>query len=397
MRNRPIAVTAVAVTAALLPALMPALPAAARLGSTWVVGPDFVRPLGATGAEWRDVSATGPADVWAVGAVRDPADNPLTAHWDGRSWTAVSLPKSPTVLRYDLTAVDAVAPGDVWAVGSESTTRTMLVMHYDGAWTTTAMPEQPAGQTSELADIDVSATDGWAVGHTAAVGKPTRALIERRYGAGWIQVAAPATDATETELSAVSARTADDVWAVGSQVRVDGRRTGLILHWDGGSWREWAVPQVGDPDEAAFLVSVSASTAGDAWAAGRLCRTGNGFPTCRALALHRSGGAWTPSPTAGGETELTEVLALSPVDVWVVGYAGNTPTLETDYAEHWDGKVFTPDATIPSTPDGGATNGELASALSAATAIPGTGGIWAVGWTGDPVSGGTHVVHRDRG
>jgi hypothetical protein len=88
-------------------------------------------------------------------------------------------------------------------------------------------------------------------------------------------------------------------------------------------------------------------------------------------------------------------LAVSPDDVWVVGYAGNDPGFENDYAEHWDGQTFVPDDPHSSPPGGPVTQGELASALSAATTIPGTSGIWAVGWARDPVIGGTHVVHRD--
>jgi hypothetical protein len=385
---------AVAAAAALLPALMPALPAEARLGSKWNAGPDLSPPLGTTGAEWRDVSATGAADVWAVGVLRTPADNPLTAHWDGRAWTAVPTAKPPTGVRYDLAAVDAVAPGDVWAVGSTvSTTRTAAVLHYTGVWTAAETSAPVVSEVSQLTDVDASATDGWAVGSTTTGLRPTQALIERRQATGWFPVAAPVSDAAATELSAVSARTPDDVWAVGSQI-VDGRRAGLILHWDGGNWREWPAPEVG-ADESAYLESVAATTADEAWAAGRICRTVNGLDSCRPLALRLSGGAWTVVPTSGGGTELTEVVALSPVDVWVIGYEGSTPSLESDHAEHWDGHAFTPDSIFPTAPGGAVANGELASALSAATAIPGTSSIWAVGWTRDPIRGGTHVVRRD--
>jgi len=390
MRNRLIALTALAVTAALLPAP----PAAARLGPTWIVGPDFSSPPGTTGAEWRDVTATGPADVWALGVLRNPTDNPLTAHWDGKSWTAVPISNPSTTLRYDLTAVDAVASGEAWVVGSAvSATRTALMLHYNGAWTAVPLPQQPKGQESVLADIDMSATGGWAVGYTSSADKPSRALIERRLGADWVEVAVPGTDATATELSAVYAHAADDAWAVGSQVRIDGRRTALILHWDGGSWREQVPTEIEGLGEEVFLTSVSASTADDVWAVGRIC-SGDGVESCRPLVLHPSGGAWKPVPLAGNETELTEVLAFSPTDVWVVGYAGDWLTLETDSAEHWDGHRFTPDADVLSTPGDGVLDGEPGSALSAATKIPGTGAIWAVGWTRDPVRGATHVVRR---
>ncbi|MEU4221107.1 hypothetical protein AB0F10_37900, partial [Actinoplanes sp. NPDC026623] len=300
--------------------------------------------------------------------------------------------------RYDLTAVDAVAPGDVWAVGSAagSTTRSAAALHYDGAWTAAALPSPPLGASSELSDVDMSAGGGWAVGHTSAGTKPPRALILRDGAAGWAQVPAPDGDATSTELSAVFARAAGDAWAVGSQVRLDGRRTGLILHWDGAGWQEQAPPVTGDPaTEGTFLAGVSATGPDDVWAVGRTCLDAILLESCRPLALHRTGGAWAAVPTNGEESELTEVIALSPDDAWAIGYTGDTTLNETDYAEHWNGKVFTPDATGPSNPGGTTNNGEPSSALAAATAIPGTGAIWAVGWTRDPLRGGAHVVHRD--
>src|SRR5215470_3676132 len=49
-------------------------------------------------AELTDVSATGPADAWAVGAEAEtaqpdgsPAGMPLILHWNGRAWAKVAL------------------------------------------------------------------------------------------------------------------------------------------------------------------------------------------------------------------------------------------------------------------------------------------------------------------
>lgn len=395
VHHRSIAALAVAVPATLLAAMLATAPAAAQMGPSWADGPDYAPPAGTTGTRWRDVSAAGPADVWAVGVLRNPADNPLAARWDGKAWTAAPVPAAPAGQRYNLTAVDAVAAGDVWAVGSaaSSTTRTAAALHYDGAWRAAALPAPPAGASSELSDVDMSAGGGWAVGWTAAGTKPPRALIMRDRGAGWVQVPAPDGDATSTELSAVFARAADDAWAAGSQVRPDGRRTGLLLHWDGAGWQEQSLPATADP--VTFLASVSASGPDDVWAVGRGCLDATLLESCHPLALHLTGGAWAVVPADGEESELTEVIVFSPSDTWVIGYTGDSSLNETDYAEHWNGKVFTPDATGPSNPGGTTNNGEPASALAAATAIPGTGGIWAVGWTRDPLRGGAHVVHRD--
>ena len=395
MRTRSLAVL---IPAALAVALLPALPAAARLGPSWVPGPDLL-PRNSTGAEFKGVSASSATDIWAVGVVRTTTDNPLAANYNGKGWTVTPTPAAPGGNRYNLLAVDAVQRADAWAVGSYAASptaafRTAAVLHYDGAWTADPLPIQPIGVGSELTDVDMSATGGWAVGWLKS-GAKVRALVLRRTGGIWSPVGIPDADASNTELSAVFARNDNDVWVAGSQVRLDGRRIAMTMHWDGTGWLEHRVPVVSEADEETFLAGISSSEPGDVWAAGRMCREIHQLETCRPLAVRFTGSEWTVVPTNGEETELTEIIAFSPSDVWAIGYTGDTPLLETDYAEHWDGTVFTPDASGPPDPDGPIANGEPASALSSATAIPGTGGIWAVGWARDPIRGAAHVVHRD--
>ncbi|MEU4222608.1 hypothetical protein, partial [Actinoplanes sp. NPDC026623] len=115
--RRSVAALAAAVPATLLAALLPALPAAARMGPSWVTGPYYTPPAGTTGTQWRDVSAAGPADVWAVGVLRNPADNPLAARWDGKAWTAAPTPAAGGGRRDGRTPGDGVAPAAGWGGG----------------------------------------------------------------------------------------------------------------------------------------------------------------------------------------------------------------------------------------------------------------------------------------
>jgi hypothetical protein len=88
------------------------------------------------------------------------------------------------------------------------------------------------------------------------------------------------------------------------------------------------------------------------------------------------------------------VLPFAADDVWIIGYGGDGAG-ETDHAEHWDGHVFATDGPPPANPGGPVVaDAEPASALEAATAVPGTGAVWAVGWSRDPAAGTSHVVHR---
>ncbi|PRY18931.1 hypothetical protein [Pseudosporangium ferrugineum] len=385
MRTRIVSVLAATTVAALLPAL----PANAALGPKWSPGPDMPPLNGAAGSEWRDVTATSPTDVWAVGVWRNAGANALTAHFDGENWKPVATPVPPASRRYELTGVDAVSPTDVWAVGtSAGSTQSALLMRFTGVWGAPAVVQGlPAGE-SALTDVDMlSSAQGWAVGRTVASGGTAKALIVRWNAGQWSAAALPQDDSTSTELNAVYTRSTTDAWAVGTRTGADGAQDSLVLHWDGTSWRRVTVPDTGGPGESQNLQAVAALTAGDVWAVGETCVEED----CRPLALHLTGQEWTAVPTAGGGSELTAVLPLAADDVWIVGYGGDHPSIEFDYAEHWDGRKFTTDV-IEEPPAG--IVGEPASALEGATIVPGTGTIWAVGWAEDPIEGVTHAIHR---
>jgi hypothetical protein len=377
-------------------ALLPTTPAAAVLRTKWAAVPPVPRPAGSTGSWLQDVAARSVTDVWAVGGWSDGAKHPLAAHWDGTGWSVAALPDgSTTVGQSSLAAVDSTAVNDVWAVGSGQTTgpqpvTTPLVLHYDGAaWAVVPVPSTGLGtMDSALNDVDMlSAVDGWAVGYAATSSSPAQPLILRWQGGRWTPVAVSSPpNAPSATLTAVSARSTSDVWAVGSQARSDGTRTSLVLHWDGTTWQAVTVP-VAAAGASEQLSGVAAMPSGEVWAVGRSCATLKIFPVCRPLIMRLAGGVWGTVPGAAGGTELTAVLALSSTDVWAIGYTSPAPGAETDYAEHWDGQRFTADTA----PDG---NSEPASALIGAAATPDGGQLWAVGWLNDPKRGETHATNH---
>jgi hypothetical protein len=391
------------VAVAVVAALVPAARAAASLDTKWAAVPELPKPVGANGVQVRDIAAISSADVWAVGTWSNTSTHPLAAHWDGTIWKVVQTPDAGNGLdRYELTAADGTASGDVWAVGdaqlvsagSKDVTITNLVMHYDGrAWAVVPSPSrQSTGATNVLTDIDMlSAGNGWAVGRAVVSPGPARATIMHWSSGQWVDSAVPPIDASSTELTSVRAVSTNDVWAVGSQLRNDGKRASLVLHWDGAGWQQVTVPDAGAAAENETLASVAARTSTDVWAVGSTCKPVSQPGACRPLVLRLFGGGWRVVPTAGDGTELKAVIPLSTADVWVVGYAIGVET-ETDHAEHWDGQHFTTDTAVPvTTPEG---NGEAASALVTATLAPDTGAIWAAGWARDPTSGLAHVIRR---
>src|SRR5579862_7982306 len=135
----------------------------------------------------------------------------------------------------------------------------------------------------------------------------------------WRVVPSPSRGVSAS-LSAVSATSARDAWAVGSYDTGSGFRT-LIEHWNGSTWR--VVPSV-DPavgrHETSTLGGVVAISASNAWAVGFYEKSTTSF---RTLIEHWNGSKWSvvPSPNADpGENVLAAVAAVSSTDIWAVGY-----------------------------------------------------------------------------
>jgi hypothetical protein len=181
---------------------------------------------------------------------------------------------------------------------------------------------------------------------------------------GWSVVTVPQTG-NNTILTGASARTSTDAWAVGEQFGAAGQAPPppVSYHWNGTAWSLVATPTLG---VSSSLLSVSASTATDAWAVGMsvLGRHDDGT-----LMEHWNGTAWSVNSSlvvTGYTAELTGVVDLSPTNAWAVGEANGS------LLEHWNGSTWS-EVTIPD-PDFTPGTDDSISASSA-------GDIWVVGST----------------
>ena len=253
-------------------------------GSRWARIPS---PNGSgiyTDDELAAVSGTGPDDVWAVGFYYSPGtDVALTEHWDGTSWSIVETPPvGDNEAR--LTGVTALAPDDVWAVGTaypDGGGAETLTEHWNGKdWTIVASPNYRALPTLLTAVDSVSPSDVWAVGFYEIDGtRPMLPVTAHWDGQTWRLVAAPKPPPGQQDrsLTAVSAVSRDDVWAVGNPATTE--------HWDG---RHWTLVTV--PTEVRGLSGVAAVTSSDVWAVGQLYPDAGVFRPAR---LHWDGTSWT--------------------------------------------------------------------------------------------------------
>jgi hypothetical protein len=266
----------------------------------------------------------------------------------------------------------ASSPSDIWAVGDTT-------IHFDGtSWTAFVAPQFDGGGTSWMTGVaDLSPTDAWAVGlvgvDTGTVGQ----AIEHWDGTRWSVYSGltfPTGD--EPEPCAMTAISANDIWAVGSMLTSNQLLEALYEHWDGTAWTAFTGPLYG------FPTAVSADAANDLWVVGY---SENGAFTFQTFAEHFDGTNWsrTPTPDVGnGSNMLSGVLALAPDNVWAVGYS--TPALKPPpgkydvptltLIEHYDGTSW---SVVPS-PNMGPDSQYESNRLLGLTAVS-ANDIWAFG------------------
>lgn len=178
-------------------------------------------------------------------------------------------------LNYSLTAVDATSATNAWAVGSytfyaanRNHTAHTLVLHWDGtAWTQVSSPS-PGGNrhASYLYGVTAAtATNVWAVGRFGRRGKGVP-LVEHWDGNAWHVVPSQGLPASpDVQLNAVASTSGDDVWVAGTDYS-DWPPATLVEHWDGTALSRVASPN--PPGNVIALSAISADSPNDVWAVG---------------------------------------------------------------------------------------------------------------------------------
>jgi len=269
-----------------------------------------------------------------------------------------------------LQAVSASSPSDIWAVGQAT-------IHYDGTqWTAFPAPGMKGNNTSFLGGVaDISPTDVWAVGTVNTGEANPGQVIERWNGTEWTVVAGPTFASGDVpSLKAMTAISANDIWAVGSLLSDGGEILNFLFeHWDGQSWASTS-RVVND----AFLFGVSADAANDVWAVGF---AGPENDKSKTLVMHYDGTGWkdVASPSVGtGANQFNGVVALAPNDVWAVGFSTPVPppkeAATLTLIEHWDGTGW----TVVTSPNVGPNSIYQSNRLEGITAVSSTD-IWAFG------------------
>jgi hypothetical protein len=248
-------------------------------GSAWAQSPS-VNP--GAGPDLMGVT-TGLAagETWAVGDYqKGSALDTLVERWSGSSWQQVASPNPGTssTATNNLQAVAATSASNAWAVGSyynapRKQTLT-LIEHWNGStWTTQASPNPGTVGLDFLYGVAATSTrNAWAVGQYYN-GHAYQTLIEHWNGRSWTQVPSPnpAGASLGNSLSAVTATSASNAWAVGAYLNSKQGGVTLVLHWNGSTWTQQTSPDVGPSFPGDFLFHVAAVTSSQAWAVGQDC------------------------------------------------------------------------------------------------------------------------------
>ena len=319
-------------------------------------------PSGSTIVSLQAVTALAANDVWAVGSGRGTHYVPTyTEHWNGTQWTTVASPSVKKQVNL-LFAVSADASNDVWTVGYygplSGTPAQALIEHWDGTkWSIVPNPNESGSALYGVAAI--TPDNVWAVGSYGTNGNLS-SLIEHWDGTQWSIVNSPVPPgAIRYSLAGITVISASNIWAAGSyQAGSYYKQHDLIEHWDG---TQWSIVKTPTHKYGVNLTAITAVSASDIWAVGITHGKGvNGY----AFAEHWNGSQWSIVPIPSllkTEDYLYSITAVSSSDIWAVGQV-----LHNGLVEHWDGTQWHI-VKRPEVPNSYGTLLEGASALSDGT------------------------------
>lgn len=209
-----------------------------------------------------------------------------------------------------------------------------------GRWAELALPGPSTGMAPQNMVLGLATVPGaprtvWAVGDDEQLPSPRTCsvagntagplLADRWTGTAWRRTSVPVSANTfNASLTAVDARNATDVWAVGASTVVDsvnpvqiGTQTlcglnrhseSLVEHWTGTAWR-----RVSSPGASTFI-PMSVLVDGDAvWTAG--------YDGTTPLVYERVHGIWTTSnlPLGGAQGQLNALTRAADGTLWAAG------------------------------------------------------------------------------
>ena len=284
-------------------------------------------------AQLNSITSVSSSEVWAAGFSDNPSclcGQTIVDSWNGSKWTRLKTP-NPGVADY-LSGISAVSTKELWAVGYEWPRQgnpEPLILRWDGAsWTEVSLNGY---QNGLLYSVYAPAhDDAWAFGYYD-YGATTLAL--HWDGKSWKQVSFPDTDPIADEVVSVSASSPKDVWAAGgyycgSYCTPEAR----LFHWDGNQWSAIHVQGFWSPS---WIYSISTGAPDEAWFAGYA----QVYPKWKKYAVSNvtyrwNGKQWADvvNPEQEGFANFYGISVQATSDAWVAGQQGSNGTFTMRYA-----------------------------------------------------------------
>jgi hypothetical protein len=385
-------------------------------GTSWsiVASPS---PANQPSSSLADVSCISATNCWAVGSSTSSSidsdqltGSVLVEHWDGSTWSIVTVPSPNGSTEAELLGVSCVSAASCFAVGDFETPSIggALREHWNGAaWSIAAGPDANAAMRSAHASRVLSparrraAVGGLPIGiigeeqppglqgvscssdsSCLAVGTSfSGALAERWNGASWSDISTPTPpNSAGADLAAISCASATDCSAVGTEgaVTISGTdeevdSAPLQEHWNGTAWSVVAGPPGAQVDELSGVscpTSTSCAAVGDS-----------------ALVERWDGARWTIAPFGAktSQSQLQQLACASASNCFSVGTYATATSEGRALIEHWNGKAW----SMVATPTPSASSDAQLTGISCANAT----NCMAVGSSEGPDTGTTLVEH----
>ena len=268
----------------------------------------------ATTAEWRlsgyassvtgvmtSVAAISKTDAWAVGNTQHgttPVNSPYVVHWNGSTWSKVSIPGSNGYLSVIVAASSA---SNVWVLGTDwNDPLNQKLFHYDGShWHTVSVPEADNLHTL----VALSPTDVWVTGQSGCT-SPAKCSTDVFQWNGSTWTAHP----IYSTVWNIAGTSATNVWAVGlNNLNSKGEGTLSAYRWNGTKWLTVVMPHPGMyewPD-------IAIGSASDIWIEG--WRAGS----TKVLALRWTGSTWQQVLSGANDSSSVEPVPYGSSGVWL--------------------------------------------------------------------------------
>ena len=256
-------------------------------------------------------------------------------------WTATSI-SGAAGDNVALNGAFARTSTDAWVVGQQfgpagAAAPPPVSYHWNGS-TWSPVPVPALGAAGGLTAVSASsATDAWAVGFEVLAPRHRQAVLEHWNGSAWSRDTTDAVATSSATLTGVVDLSTTNAWAIAGG--------DALAHWDGTAWSFATFPDLDFTPSSGQ--AISASSASDVWVVGSTLNT-----TTFALipeAEHFNGTTWSTVQLAqpGGSATISAVTAISPTNAWAAGEvtSATSPVGGGTLIEHWNGASW---SVVPS-------------------------------------------------